>query len=195
MKKAQLFLFVALAGLLLSACGGLRYSQRAPEAKDYHPGRLGVLPVDVGSYEEARGVIDEIVAGRLVRKQWFSDVVAGETIQRQLMANEALRKAVSEYMTKLKTVNFSDPDLSRQIGDLAKVDAFLIVYVDFWNYTVEKEDKVAKVGLGMKLVDAPTGKIMWKAGHHETEDYMLIRPDLTDVAEDLVDMMLDEMPR
>jgi hypothetical protein len=179
---------------MLSGCGGLRYSQKAPESKNYHPKRIGVLPADVGSFEEARGLIDEIVAGRLVRKGWFSDVVAGETIQRQLSANEDLRKAVSDYMTKLKTVNFSDPELSRRIGDMVKADAFLILYVDFWDYTVEKEDKVAKVGLGIKMVDAPTGKIMWKAGHHETEDYMLFRPKLADVAATLVDKMLDEMP-
>jgi hypothetical protein len=53
---------------------------------------------------------------------------------------------------------------------------------------------VAKVGLGIKMVDAGTGKILWKAGHHITEKYLLIKPKLNDVAKDLVKKMLAEMP-
>ena len=35
---------------------------------------------------------------------------------------------------------------------------------------------------------------MWKAGHHLGKSYMMIKPDLPDVARDVVQDMVDEMP-
>ena len=184
-----ILLFVTLLG-----CGGLRYSQVAPEAKNFHPKSVGVFPVDVGTYEEARGVIDQVIAGVLVDTQWFTDVVAADIISNQLQSNEELRKVYLDYISKLKAVNFSDPEMSKKIGEISKVDAFLVINVDYWNYTKENEKKVTKVGIGIKMIDASSGKILWKAGHHEAEDYMLIKPKLPDVAKDLVKKMIKEMP-
>ena len=194
MAKRVAFLGILILAFTLLGCGGLRYSQVAPAAKDFHPQKIGVLPVDVGTYEEARGVIDQVIAGILVDKQWFTDVVAGDTINNQIQSNDELRKAVLDYLSKLKTVNFSDPELSKKIGEISKVDAFLVVNVDYWNYTKEGDDKVGKVGIGIKMIDAKTGKILWKASHHEAETYMLIKPKLPAVAKSLVKKMIGEMP-
>jgi hypothetical protein len=102
---------------------------------------------------------------------------------------------MTDYLSKLRTVNFSDPELSKVIGKLTNVDAFLLVSVDTWNYTVEKGDKVAKVSLGMKLYEASTGKIMWKSGHQIADSYMLIKPGLPKVARNVVSEMVGYMPR
>jgi hypothetical protein len=193
-KSVRLYGAIAVFLLLILGCGGLRYSQVAPEAKDFRPKKVGVLPVDVGTYEEARGVMDDIIAGDLVKRKWFQDVVAADSISRQLQANEDLRKAVAEYMAKLKTVNFSDSALSKKIGELAQVDAFLVVNLDYWQYTMENKDKLAKVGMGIKMIDANTGVIMWKASHHEIETYRWVKPELAAVAKKLAAMMIDEMP-
>lgn len=194
-RKKGIVLFVLFLVFAVANCGGgLRYSQVAPEAKDFHPQRIGVLPAEVGTYEEARDVIDQVIAGVLVEKKWFTDVVAADTIANQLQSNEELRKVVLDYISKLKTVNFSDPELSKKIGELSQIDAFLVVNVDYWNYTRENEKKVAKVGIGIKMVDAASGKMLWKASHHEVEDYMLLKPKLPDVAKDLVKKMINEMP-
>ena len=193
-RKAYILSVVVLLILTLVGCGGLRYSQVAPEAQNFHPKRVGVLPADVGTYEEARGIIDQVIAGVLVETQWFTDVVAADIISNQLQSNEELRKVYLDYISKLKTVNFSDPELSKKIGEISKVDALLLINVDYWNYTKENDKKVGKVGIGIKMVEASTGKIMWKAGHHEAEDYMLIKPKLPDVAKDLVKKMIKEMP-
>lgn len=193
-RRSRVFCFLILIVIMLFGCGGIRYSQVAPDAKDFHPKKIGVLPVDVGPFEEARGVIDQIIAGVLVNKGCFSDVVAPDAVKNRMQSDNELRKTVSDYIAKLKTVNFSDPDLSRKIGEAYHIDAFLIVNVDYWNYTVEGEDKVAKVGIGLKLVEAETGKIIWKAGHHVAEDYWFIKPDLSDVAECLVKEMFGYMP-
>ena len=195
MRRFSGLLALVVSLLVFSGCGGLRYSQVAPEAKNFHPKRVGIMPVDVGTYEEARGVADQIIAGVLVNKKWFTDVVASDTISKQLEANEELRQIVLEYLAKLTAVNYSDPELSKRIGELSQIDAFLVVNVDYWNYTEENEDKIAKVGMGMKMIDAGSGKILWKAGHHLADKYMLIKPNLPDVAEDLVKTMVDEMPR
>jgi hypothetical protein len=195
MKIAARHCMVVLALFLLSACGGLRYSQVAPEAKDFHPKKVAILPADVGTYEEARGIVEQIFAGVLVDKKWFTDVVDAATIGNQLQSNEEYRRAVLDYLVKLKTINASDSDLSKKIGEKSQVDAFFVINVDFWNYTRENDKKIGKVGLGIKMIEASTGKIMWKAGHHEAESYILIKPDLANVAKDLIKTMVGEMPR
>lgn len=193
-KKAWVCGATVLVFLMIMGCGGLRYSHVAPEAKDIHPKRIGVLPVDVGTYEEARGVIDETIAGDLAKRKWFQDVVAADTIGRQFLANEELRKIVMDYVAKLKTVNFSDPELSKKIGVMAQVDAFVVVNLDYWQYTMENKEKLAKVGIGIKMIDVNTGTVLWKASHHENETYMWIKPELAKVAKKLVSVMIDEMP-
>ncbi len=195
MTRSARTMMGCLLVLLLAGCGGLRYSQVAPEAKDFHPQRVGILPADVGPYEEARGAVEEVFAAVLVNQKWYTDVVDAASINRQVQANEELRKAVLEYLTKLRTVNFSDPALTRRIGELSRVDAIFVVNVDYWNYTMEGEKKVGKVGLGIKMVEAATGRIMWRAGHHEASRYYLIKPELKDVAESLLKTMIKEMPR
>ena len=186
---------VVLALFLLSACGGLRYSQVAPEAKNFHPKKVAILPADVGTYEEARGTVEQIFTGVLVDKKWFTDVVDATTISNQLQSNEEYKRALLDYLVKLKTINASDGELSKKIGEASQVDAFFVINVDFWNYTKENDKKLGKVGLGIKMIEASTGKIMWKAGHHQAESYMLIKPDLADIAKDLIKTMVGEMPR
>ena len=187
-------LILAIAVLSAMGCGGLRFSQLDPAAKDYHPKRIAVFPADVGTYEEARNHIEQVVPGVLMEKKWFSDITDTASLNRQIQANEALRKATTDYLSKLQTLNYSDPALSKKIGELTKTDAFLLVAVDYWNYTVEKDKKLAKVSVGLKLIDAETGKMMWKAGHHLGDSYMLMKPDLSDVARSVVKEMVSEMP-
>lgn len=196
MKRRFWNAFISLCLILiLSGCGGLRYSQVDPEAQNFHPRRLGVLPVDVGSYEESRGTVDQMIAGVLIEKKWFNDVVAGDDINRQIQSNDELRRIVIDYMAKLKSVNYSDPQLSSRIGELCQVDSFLVVSVDYWNYTMEDGNKVGKVGLSIKMINTETGKVLWKAGHHRAEKYRFIKPDLLDVAKGLFKEMIDYMPR
>ncbi len=194
MKRTCILSLVVLLIITFFGCGGLRYSQVTPEAKDYHPKRVGVFPVDVGTYEEARGVIDEIIASVLVDKVWFANVVSADTISNRIQTNEELRKVYLDYISKLKSVNFSDPELIKKIGEITGVDAFLVANIDYWNYTKVNDNEVAKVDIGIKMIDAASGKILWKAGHQEVESYMLFKPKLPGVAKDLVRRMIKEMP-
>lgn len=194
MKRAAVICAIVLTLASISACGGLRFSQVAPGAEDFHPQRVAVMPADVGTYEEARGSVEQIFAGVLAEKKWFKDVVDAQTINNQIQSDHEYRTAALDYLVKLRTVNISDPVLSRKIGEQSKVDAFFVINVDYWNYTRESDKKVGKVGLGIKMVESSTGKVMWKAGHHEAESYILIKPDLPDIAKSLIKTMCDEMP-
>jgi hypothetical protein len=180
--------------LTMAACGGLRYSRIAPDTQEFHCRTIGILPVDAGTYGESRGIADKTFADVLRKKGWFTSVITGETIQKRMTSDGEMTRTVVDYLTKLKTVNFSDPDLAERIGAHFDIDAFLIVKVDFWNYAVEGDDKIAKVGFSVNLVDVKTGKVVWEAGHHKVRDYWLIKPDLVDVAEDVAEAMINEMP-
>ena len=193
-KNIRFACLAILLALALSGCGSLLYSQTAPEARDFHPQSIGVLPVDAGPFEEARNVVDDIIAAELVKRKWFRSVIAADAVRRSIESGDELKKAVSDYLAKLKALSYSDPELSRRIGGLMQADALLIARVDFWQYTTDGKDKFAKVGMGMDLVDAKSGRIVWKASHHILEDYWVLKPELTGVAKKLTAMMIGEMP-
>jgi len=190
----QRFFIVILLVFLLSGCSGVRYSEVAPEVKDFHPKRIGVLPVDVGIYPDAKGVIDRIVVEALIDKGWFANVVGGDAINKQIPASEESKRVIYDYISKLKNVSYSDPNLSKGIGELLKVDAFLVVDVAYWHYTQIEDDKVAKVEAEVTMVNANTGQILWKAHHYEAETYTFFKPQLSDMARNLIKKMIGEMP-
>jgi hypothetical protein len=175
-------------------CGGLRYSQVSPDAKEFHPRGIALLPADATAFPEAKGSVDRIFAEALGERKWFTDIVGGEEIGRRLKTDPELRQAVTEYLAKLGNVSFSDPNLSGRIGALTSTDAFLLVRVDYWNYTTENDKKVGKVSLSITMVEAKTGKTVWSAVHNRASDYLIIKPDLPDVARDLIREMIDYMP-
>ena len=195
-KISSLGMLIVLTIVLLSGCGGnLRYSQSAPEAKDFHPARIGVLHVNTEAYPAASGISDTVITDALVRKGWFQAVVQPDVMKGRLEKNQDSKKIVNDYIQKLKMVNFSDPDLSRKIGEIYTIQAFMIARVTLWNYSEEGGKNWAKVGLAMKLVDAGTGTVMWRANHNRITDYWLIKPKLSDMAGSLAREMLGHMPR
>lgn len=191
-RFAGLVLFMAI--FCLVACGGLRFSHLDPAAKDFHPKRIVIFPIDTGTYEESRTHLEQIIPGVLAEKKWFSEITDTASLNRQVAANEELRKAMTDYLSKLQTLNYSDSALSKKIGELTRSDAILLVAVDFWNYAVEKDKNLAKVSIGLKLIDSESGKMMWKAGHQLSESYVLFKPELSKVARDVVKEMAAQMP-
>lgn len=187
------FLLVS-ALMALSGCGELQYVKTAPEAKNFHPKAIGVLPVEVGINTEAKGIIDKVIADDLEKRRWLERVLSSSAIQNELSKDEELSKAMADYVSKLMTVSFSDPDLSRKMGSYFRVDALLISSLDFWEYTTLGEKKVARVGLGLTLVEAETGQVIWNARHEVQEKYRWWRPELVKVARKVVGDMIDKVP-
>lgn len=182
-------LFLGILG-----CGGLRYSEVSPEAQDFHPRRVAILPADSMAFAGAGSDVDRLFFEALSERKWFADVVGGEAIGRRLKSDEAFRQVVTDYLAKLANVSFSDPALSGRIGELTGAEAFLLVQVDYWNHTVENEKKIAKVSLTIRMIEVKTGKIFWMAVHHKISDYLIIKPELSDVARDLIREMIGYMP-
>ena len=191
-KRGTVILTILLLGLL--GCGGLRYSQVAPEAKDFHPQRIAVLPADTTAFPEAKASIDRIFAEVLAEQKWFTDIVGGEEVGRRLETDAELRQTVTEYLAKLQKVSYSDPELSSRIGALTRTEALLLVQVDYWKYTTEDDTKMGKVGISITMIEAKTGKTIWRAVHNRASDYMIIKPDLPDVARGLIREMIGQMP-
>jgi hypothetical protein len=190
--KGTALLTILLLGFL--GCGGLRYSQVEPGAKDFHPQRVAVLPADAPTFPEAKGSVDRIFAEVLGERKWFTDVIGGEEIGRRLETDAELRLAVTEYLAKLRNVSYSDPELSSRIGALTRTEALLLVQIDYWNYTPEADKKMGKIGISITMIETKTGKIIWRAAHSRTSEYIIIKPDLPDVARGLIREMIDQMP-
>ncbi|MBW6485367.1 MAG: hypothetical protein K0B01_04355 [Syntrophobacterales bacterium] len=186
---AIIFLFLGLSG-----CGGLRYSEISPDARDFHPRKIVVLPADVAAFPEAAGSVDRLFTEALTERRWFEGVLGGEGFAKRLRKDEELRGAVAGYLEKLTKVKFSDPDLSSRIGSLTGTEAFLVNRVDSWIYTVVNDKKAAKVGLSITLVEAKTGKILWSATHSRVSEYLLVKPELANMARGLIREMTDQMP-
>ncbi|MDX9746486.1 MAG: hypothetical protein WCX84_05825 [Syntrophales bacterium] len=194
-RKMVFFTLSFLLVVSLIGCGGLRYNMSTPEAKGFHPKRIGILPVSVGSFAEARGVIDQTILTALVERKWFTRVVSIDTLMRKGQTDRELEDDVSAYLNKLENLNYSDPELSRKIGDFSQVDALLIVSLDYWNYLKDEDTKIAKVGLGIRMVNAETGKLVWEARHIQADRFLVAKPGLPDVAKKLVKTMARHMPR
>jgi len=193
-KLLRRTLLLALLFALISSCGGLRFSRVAPGIGDFHPEKICVFPVDTDAYTEVGKMADNLIANAVSERGCFSDVISPGNITKLMENNDNLKHTVDDYLAKLKKVNFSDPDMSRYIGKTCNVDAFLVVDVDFWNYTTQGDDKLAKAGFSMDLIEAQTGKIMWRAKHHDIKSYKWFKPDLADLAEDVAEEMISHMP-
>jgi len=191
LKRTLLF---ALLFAMISACGGLRFSQVAPGIGDFHPEKICVFPVNTGAYTEVGNIADNLIAGAVSERGCFSGVISPGNMTKLMQNNDNLKHTAADYLAKLKKVNFSDPDMSRYIGKTCNADALLVVDVDFWNYTTRGDDKLAKVGFSMDLIEAQTGKIMWRAKHHDTKSYKWFKPDLADLAKEVAEEMISHMP-
>lgn len=183
-----------IAVFLLGGCASIRFSQVAPEGKDFHPQSIAVLDLDTGGHKHITEGLDRRVTAELKDTQWFQHVLSAQTIQSVLRKNKSLEKITSAYLDKLKAVNFSDSELSKKIAKGLNVDAFLLVDVEYWYYTTEAGNEVAKVGLGMKMIDANTGMVIWKAGHDLTRKYVFLKPKLIDIAGIVIGQMVRVMP-
>ena len=140
-------------------------------------------------------MIDQAVVTALTDKNGYTRVVSLDALTRQSGANQELQETVTVYLDKLDKLNFSDPELTRKIGELSQIDALLIVSLDFWNYMKDADTQIAKVGLGIKMANVETGKVVWEARHFKTERFLVIKPELSDIAISLTKEMAGYMPR
>ena len=191
MMRLVLFLLVALS---LASCASINFSQLGPEAKDFHPKTIAVLPATVGEHEPARDIVDTIVSQSFVKTGWYDNIADAVTIKTQLTNSPELAKNIGNYIQQLNTLGVSDPALTTKLREALQTDALFLVYVTSWGHGRLEGNKVARVGLGVRLIDASKGTVMWKANHELIEEYWVIKPTLDKMAEELMALLLKEMP-
>lgn len=194
MKKADALLLVLFTAVSLSGCGGLNFSQTSPEAKDFSPSSVAVLPATVGEHESSRSIIDEAVSKKLKETGAFEAVTDGSEVAQKLASSAEVANSMEGYIQKLNTLGISDAAASAKLGDSLQTDALFLTYVTSWGYGRQEGNKIARVGLGIRLVNASTGTVVWKANHELTEEYWMIKPDLAGLSEKLLSIMLKEIP-
>ena len=188
-KRLEWTLLLVVLIISVIGCTTLRYNVVFPEAKDFHPARIGVFSVDVGPYTDAQGKVDEAIIAALSEEKKIARVIKIGTLTGEKEEYAAL------YREKLTKLNYSDPELSRKVAGIAQVDALIMVTLDHWNYLKEGDSKVAKVGLGIQMIDPRSGQLVWEARHFVTEKYLFVKPDLADVTKRLVKKMAIYMPK
>lgn len=188
--RAVALLFI----ILLAGCSGLNYSQLSPDAKDFHPKTIAIMPATVGEYEASRDVIDTVIANSLSKSGWFASIADPLTIKTQISNSKELAEITEKFIQKLNTLGISDAEATAKIKESTNSEALLLSYVTDWGYGMMEGSKVAKVGLGIKLIDASKGTVIWKANHQLVQNYWVMKPDLKELSEELLGIMLEEMP-
>ncbi len=83
----------------------------------------------------------------------------------------------------------------QQVGQFLQGNALLIPKVNNWEYSRAEGDSFGKVGLGLRLVDVSNGALVWKGRHEKVQTYMVFKPALKDIAEDLAETMVKHLPK
>lgn len=191
--KKMLFSLAAFA--MLSGCAGVNFSQVNPEAKDFHPKSIAVMPATVGEYESSRDIVEQVISSSLLKTGYFENVVDSSSVKTQVAESAELATDVSTFIQKLNTIGVADKEAVSRIKASVNTEALFLTYVTSWGYGRSEGNKVARVGLGVKLVNAESGQLVWKASHELTEDYTIMKPNLNEMAKDVLKVLIKEMPR
>lgn len=178
----------------LDACSTLNYSQLNPDSKSFHPKTIAVLPANIGEHEGARDVIDPAVSLKLIKSKWYSNVVDASTVKTKLIQSSEISDELTKYVQQLNTLGISDPALVGKLREGLKTEALFLTSVTSWGYGRQDGNKVARVGIGVKLIDTTKGTVIWKANHELIEEYTLFKPKLNTMTDELLALLLKEMP-
>ncbi len=187
---------IALGFLLLlsTGCGGLQEVWEGPGARVFHPQAIAVLPPMASQYDSAREDIQEVISSALNRIAHIERVVAPEQVTDVFQGSKEAFDALVFYFSRLEMTGQSDKESAVKLGKALNVDSFLVVRVNSWEYVRKEGDNVGRVGLSLRLIDATNGTTVWKARHERSSSYMFYKPNLKDVAKDLADEMIKQMP-
>lgn len=192
MNTIRVVLSIAL--LTLTGCGGLQEMWEGPSAETFKPKTLAVLPSMVGGYEGAREVSQQVLVSALGKTGRYATVISPDQVNGAFVAKEA-SDLLAAYYSKLDATGQSDPGMASKLGQLVQADALLITKVNNWEYGRAEGDSFGKVGLGLRLVDVSNGALVWKGRHEKVKTYMVFKPALKDIGEDLAETMVKYMPK
>lgn len=185
---------LGLGLVVLTGCGGLQEMWEGPSAETFKPKTIAVLPPMVGAYEGAREASQAVLIS-VMGKSGRYQMIAGMDSINGAFTNKEASDLLAAYYSKLETTGQSDKDMAIKLGQLVQADAILVPKVNNWEYGRAEGDSFGKVGLGLRLIDASNGGIVWKGRHEKVKTYMVFKPALKDIAEDLSEYMVKYMPK
>ncbi len=193
--KAILCSFMVI--LTMTGCASINYNEIAPNARTFKPKVAVVLPaikMPEGVEQEVDKVVEAIYNAAVATKR-FDRIMDPMDARFQMFNNRELQDAVMSYTAKLRSLGVSDRESCRKIGEIYQVDTIIVGDVGKWGHIKYANEKAGEVGLAIKMVDAATGSVYWKASHTAKKTYSLFKPDLADMAIDLAIKIFDFMPK
>lgn len=197
MRKMKLMLFLAGLSLFVVGCGGLNYNQVAPNAGSFHPKAVVVLPVKMPEGMETEGeLMGNIVADSVTNLKRFDTVIDPSIARSQMAAaeNKELSDSVTGYLSKLFITGVSDKELSTKIGAVYHVDTIFVPEIGQWHYVNYGGNKFGEVTFSLKMIDAKTGVVIWRAGHTAQEKYTFFKPNLEKMGRNLIKEVFSYIP-
>lgn len=191
------FALLTMLVVFLTGCAGLNYSQVSANASNFHPKTTVILPVRMPEGMELEGEkIGNILTDSLTTSKTYGNVIDPSTARNQLASkeNKGLSDDVTSYLSKLIITGVSDDLLSKKIGNTYHSDTIIVADMSRYGYISFGGSRYAEVGFSIKVIDATTGTIYWKAGHTEQQGYLFIKPDLGEMARDLMTKVLTYSP-
>jgi len=185
---------VGVGLLVLTGCGGLQEVWEGPSAATFKPKTIAVLPSMVGAYEGARESSQAVLVSALSKSGRYESVVNPDQVNGAFSAKDA-SDLLAAYYSKLDTTGQSDPGMAAKLGQLVQAEALLVPKINNWEYGRAEGDSFGKVGLGVRLIDAANGAIVWKGRHDKIKTYMIFKPSLKDIAEELSEYIVKYMPK
>jgi len=184
MKRLRTILCFCMFMLIVSGCASINYNEIAPNANSFKPKWAVVLPavkMPEGTDQEVDKVAKAIYNAAVATKR-FERVIDPMTAKSQMSENSELQDAVMSYTAKLRSLGVSDKESSRKIGEIYQVDTIIVGEVGKWGHIKYADEKAGEVAIAIKMVDAATGSVYWKAAHAYKKKYSLFKPDLADMA-------------
>jgi PBP1b-binding outer membrane lipoprotein LpoB len=197
MKRLRAALGFCIFILMVAGCASINYNEIAPNANSFKPKVAVVLPaikMPEGADQEADKVAKAIYDAAVATKH-FERIIDPVTAKSQMSENSGLQDAVMSYTTKLRSLGVSDKEAVRKIGEIYQADTVIVGDVSKWGYTVIAGEKAGEVGIAIKMADAETGAVYWKAAHASRETYSLFKPNLSGMATDLAKKIFGYMPK
>ena len=197
MERLKAILCSCVVILAMTGCASINYNEIAPNAGAFKPKVAVVLPsikMPEGVEQQVDNVVKAIYDAAVATKR-FDRVMDPMDARFQMFNNRELQDAVMSYTAKLRSLGVSDKESCRKIGEIYHVDTIIVGDVGKWGHVKYASEKAGEVGLAIKMVDAATGSVYWKASHTAKKTYSLFKPDLADMATELAKKIFEYMPK
>ena len=176
---------------MLCGCSIFNGSSSVQEHSEIVNKKIAIFPVSVGINTAATGEIEEVLSDILIKEKRFK-IIPTTMVTEKLKSDKKIREEYDNYYSMLTVLFFSDDKLSKKIGETLEADYFLFPIVEFWSNVIEEKKEYAKVSLKLILVEAASGKIMWRETKNDKERIIFGGTDLRDVARGLAKDILNK---